>query len=188
MTTRSATTQTTAYDSVGVECHRIATNAQTAPNHLLEDLATRILKIGKGTYNFGLIASYSGGHQHQKVSAGGDDELQRLARDFGIARKRSTLWPALNIAPLKALLHFLRTKKRVISKNLPQRLVHILKSSTIWNMTLLPFFSFQEIDRREELRASLAISGSLRRCCSVLTAISTLFRENFRKSSSTVHS
>lgn len=49
MTTRSATTQTTAYDSVGVECHRIATNAQTAPNHLLEDLATRILKIGKGT-------------------------------------------------------------------------------------------------------------------------------------------
>ena len=119
MTTRSATTQTTAYDSVGVECHRIATNAQTAPNHLLEDLATRILKIGKGTYNFGLIASYSGGHQHQKVSAGGDDELQRLARDFGIARKRSTLWPALNIAPLKALLHFWEPRREWSARTFP---------------------------------------------------------------------
>ncbi len=71
--------------SVGVECHRGATNSTTVPNHILEELAGKIPKIGKGTYNYALAASYSGNHQHRKMQAGGGDQLQMLTRDFGIS-------------------------------------------------------------------------------------------------------
>ena len=80
--------------SVGLECHRIATNSQTVPTSILQDLANQILKIGKGTYNYGLIASFSGSHQRKKVLAGGGDQLQMLARDFGVATGREKYFVA----------------------------------------------------------------------------------------------
>ena len=44
--------------SVGVECHREATNTKTVPSAILETLGEKILKIGKGADNYGLVASF----------------------------------------------------------------------------------------------------------------------------------
>ena len=52
----------------------------------IKELSRKILKIGKGTLPAKIAGIYTGRHPHSNQLAGGNEEIQRLRGEYGVAR------------------------------------------------------------------------------------------------------